>query len=273
MSHLILVSLAFGVSAAPAPDLAHVDRHLGKQPRYVCDRPLYGLFVLGPTARTRVWVVLDKSSRNQPDYDVAWVDRNANGDLTDQGERFAVKRPDSDTGLLGLLTRTLSGSSASSGQDRRAGQHEMVDLDIGPVGDPGVAERPQMRLFLMNNAPVGAFLVWKNGRLASCGFDESGHEGTMQFSPDPATAPVFWPGFEEPLAIQRRFWPGMDRALRIDRLSPLHIFLGHRGQGRNTFCAVSESCLPRDVKVQATLIYTDQAGKERRARAELADRC
>src|SRR5262249_20675170 len=40
----------------------------------------------GPEAKTRMWVVLDG--------DVLYVDRNGNGDLTEEGERVAAKKAD-----------------------------------------------------------------------------------------------------------------------------------------------------------------------------------
>src|SRR5262249_4307689 len=46
-------------------------------------KPRYCLLVFGPEAKTRVWLVLDG--------DVLYVDRNGNGDLTEAGERMAVK--------------------------------------------------------------------------------------------------------------------------------------------------------------------------------------
>src|SRR5262249_38818786 len=47
-------------------------------------QPRYCLLVFGPKAEHRVWLVLDGDS--------LYVDRNGNGDLTEEGKRFAVPK-------------------------------------------------------------------------------------------------------------------------------------------------------------------------------------
>jgi hypothetical protein len=65
-------------AAAPlrAADLTGIDRTIGKQPAYTTE-PRYCLLLLGAEAKTRVWIVEDGKT--------LYVDRNANGDLTDDG--------------------------------------------------------------------------------------------------------------------------------------------------------------------------------------------
>lgn len=61
----------------PAADaMSRMDRTLIKEPKYE-SAPKYALMVLGITAETRVWMVEDGRR--------LFVDRNANGDLTDDG--------------------------------------------------------------------------------------------------------------------------------------------------------------------------------------------
>ena len=60
-------------------DLTKVDRSIKKEPAYRTKSPKYCLLVFGPEAKTRVWLVLDG--------DTLYIDRNGNGDLTEQGER------------------------------------------------------------------------------------------------------------------------------------------------------------------------------------------
>jgi hypothetical protein len=59
-----------------AADLSSIERSVSKEPRYA-GTPQYLLLAFGEEARTRVWVVLDG--------DRLFVDRNRNGDLTDDG--------------------------------------------------------------------------------------------------------------------------------------------------------------------------------------------
>jgi len=66
------------LGSAGAADLTKVDRTIGKEPAYQ-SKPKYGLLVFGPEAKHRVWLVLDG--------DRVYVDKNGNGDLTEEGER------------------------------------------------------------------------------------------------------------------------------------------------------------------------------------------
>src|SRR5262249_45111199 len=79
-----LALLAVGAAPAAAIDLTKVDRAIAKEPAYK-SKPTYCLLVFGPEAKNRVWIVLDG--------DVVYVDRNGNGDLTDEGERLKEERP------------------------------------------------------------------------------------------------------------------------------------------------------------------------------------
>jgi len=62
--------------------LTKIDRTIKKQPKYVND-PKYLLVAFGEKAEFKVWVVLDG--------DVVYIDRNGNGDLTEEGEREELK--------------------------------------------------------------------------------------------------------------------------------------------------------------------------------------
>lgn len=81
-------------SPAKAVDLEKVDRTISKEPKYT-SQPLYSLLVFGKKAEKRVWLVVDDK--------VLYVDRNGNGDLTEQGERIeldaeASRKPNRDKG-------------------------------------------------------------------------------------------------------------------------------------------------------------------------------
>jgi hypothetical protein len=77
-----LLLLAAFTSPTFAVDLTKIDRSLRKEPAYQSKAPKYGLLVFGPEAKTRVWLVLDGKR--------LFVDRNGNGDLTDDGEPIAA---------------------------------------------------------------------------------------------------------------------------------------------------------------------------------------
>src|SRR5947207_2599263 len=84
-----LLSLALTTLATLAADLSKIDRHIVKEPAYQ-SKPLYCLAIIGPEAKARVWLVLDG--------DRLYVDRNANGDLTDDGE--PVRLPDKKSSIV-----------------------------------------------------------------------------------------------------------------------------------------------------------------------------
>lgn len=68
-------------------DFKKVDRTIRKLPELKSEKPLYGLFLFGVDGETRVWAVLDASAKGP--YDLLYLDRNADGDLTGEDERFA----------------------------------------------------------------------------------------------------------------------------------------------------------------------------------------
>ncbi len=76
------VWLAMACAAtASAIDYDKLPRRLVKEPKYESKKPAYGLLLFGPDAKLAVWIVLDGET--------LYVDRNGNGDLTDDGEKFA----------------------------------------------------------------------------------------------------------------------------------------------------------------------------------------
>ncbi len=86
---LMLSVVCSGASAAV--DLTKIERKLVKEPAYR-SKPRYCLLVLGPEAKTRVWLVQDG--------DTLYVDRNGNGDLTEANEKVtAEKNEDAEDGV------------------------------------------------------------------------------------------------------------------------------------------------------------------------------
>jgi hypothetical protein len=77
-----LAPLLFLAGPAAALDFDKLDRRIAREPAYK-SKPLYGLALLGADARTRVWMVLDGEQ--------LYVDKNCNGDLTDDGPPTGLK--------------------------------------------------------------------------------------------------------------------------------------------------------------------------------------
>ncbi len=226
----------------PSPDLSKVDRRIVKEPAYNAKQPLYGLYLFGAEARTRVWAVLDKSKPDAPDYDILHFDRNADGDLTGRGERIEGKVADgSVTFAVGTFTDPVT-------------RQQHTDLTITRHGGA--------------SARVMLSMKWCGKVVVQGGYAPAPGPYT-QFAPTPAEAPVLWPGADGPFSFQ--LWDA--KPLTVGGADDVRVFLGHRGHGKNTFCAVPDTFLPREVPVLATLIYKDGEGKERRAQSELRERC
>jgi hypothetical protein len=237
-----MVSRTGTAAAGEPPDLSKVERRLVKEPAYRSKQPLYGLYVFGPQARTRVWAVLDKSKPDAAAYDVLYFDRNADGDLTAAAERIEGK---SDTGSVTFAVGTFTDPLTKQ-------EHKGLTIS-NRDGDPPTT-------FLK--------LEWC-GKVVVRGGYAPVSGPYSQFARTPAEAPVLWPGADGPFSFQ--FW--LPEPLLIGGSNDVKVFLGHRGHGKNTFCAVPDTFLPKEVPVLATLIYHDKDGKERRAQSELRERC
>jgi hypothetical protein len=237
----LLVTAGYA-TAIEVPDLSKIDRQIAKEPTYKSNEPLYGLYVFGPEAKTRVWAVLDKSRPDAADYDVLYFDRNADGNLTAPDERIVGKV--SEGGVIfniGSFTDPLSKQKHTEMSiTRHSGEHARVMLRM----------------------------KWCDKVVVQGGYAPVSGPYT-QFATTPAKAPVLWPGADGPLSFQ--FW--LPESLAIGQSGDVRVFLGHQGHGRNTFCAVPDTFLPKKVPVLATLLYKDKDGKERRARSELRERC
>lgn len=91
--------LALSSTAVAALDLSKIERKIVKEPAYR-DKPKYCLLMFGPEAKTRVWLVQDGAT--------LYVDRNGNGDLTEEGEKVAAeKSEDAEEGVYSFKVGDL----------------------------------------------------------------------------------------------------------------------------------------------------------------------
>jgi hypothetical protein len=238
------------IAHAVPPDLSKIDRHIAREPKYIAEHPLYGLYVFGPQAKTRMWAVLDKSSRNAAVYDVLYFDRHADGNLTAADDRIDGRvSPEGEvTFTIGDLVDPVTGDHHTEALLRREGPRDSRSKD--PDRD------------------VRFVMKWRGQTEVQGGYPPTVGPYT-RFTPTPADAPVMWPGTEGPLTFQ--FWEL--QPLPIGLSGDVRVFLGHQGNGRGTFCALPQTFLLPTVPVLATLVYTDKTGKERWAQSELRERC
>jgi hypothetical protein len=231
--------------AGDLPDLGKLDRSIRKEPTYTTKQPYYGLLVFGPRADTRVWLVLDKSKADGAAFDVLYLDRNADGDLTASDKRLVGKTEEVNTHF----------SLPEFKDPATGGVH--TDFRVRVTGE----DKPT----------VMVSMKW-SGKLKMGGGYPPDPDTYMQLTRNPKTAPIVWFQGDGPFRFQR--WYG--ETLTIggpDDANDFKVFLGQIGSGPSSFCALQEHVLPESEAVQATLIYTNQDGKERRVVCPLKERC
>lgn len=235
----LTASMQSGLYAAEMPDLTRVDRPLHKQPVYHSKRPLYGVAAFGPKADKSVWLVLDQSKADSTEYDVLYIDRNANGDLTDTGERLTLD------------------------EDGRFRLPTFIDPATGVQhGEFTVRTREKEPTVMLS-------IKWRGETRFGGGYPQDPEKGYMTFASRPEEAPILWVQADAPFRFQR--WFG--RELHIGKSDDFKVFLGQPGHGHAAFFAAQVHFLPEKDWVRATLLYRDKQGKEQRAVSELRERC
>jgi hypothetical protein len=233
-SGVAAAALLVGAAALHAADLAKVQRTIGREPKYESDSPRYCLMVFGPEAKERVWLVLDGKS--------LYVDRNANGDLTDEGERLGVETPDQDPAQFESTELTLNGKQhkfkfyAFGWFDYRDGKAEAIDPSID---------------------------VWWNDkqRFGAWGDQES----PLRFSDSPRTAPIVHIGGP----LQMGFEVRHPLTKREEGTFDLNTAVGTKGLGPGTFAHLVYNVIPDDVFPQATLEFPSADPKGRPIKIEM----
>ena len=250
-------ALLFAISTTPSLttageksgpiDFSAVPRTIGKLPECKTDHPLYGLFLFGPKGETRVWAVLDKSRPDAPAFDVLHLDVNANGDLTDEGERFTGKV----TGVGEQLQTTFT-----------------IGRFVQP-GTPPEAPRVHTDFSIEWTATRISYRMHWNGGPITMGCYGPDASSYGSFTTDPKTAPILVPGHDLPFQFET--WLSGD--LARGPFNMFKVFVGNRGSTTGAFSCVDDKFLKPDEFVVATLIYKDLTGKEQSKRYELRERC
>ncbi len=125
---LFALTAAFflGSSHGQAADLAKIERKIAKEPIYK-GKPKYCLLVFGPEAKTRIWLVQDEN--------LLYLDRNGNGDLTEEGERVELKNQQANF-------RVFEAGDIKDGPLTHAGLSIMqLQVSAESVGNPKEFER------------------------------------------------------------------------------------------------------------------------------------
>jgi hypothetical protein len=243
LTGLFLTSGLFG--ADPSQDLSKIDRRIGRQPKYVAEQPLYGMVVIGPKMKTRMWMVLDKSAPSQSQYDVVFADLNGNGDLTDDGERITTEVGKDGESRFKLPDVTDPDSADS---------HTEFSLRCSPTENPY-----QM-----------VSVKWKGKQKFGGGYtDDPDKETYSQFATSPDKAPILWLNGDGPFTFQRWYV----QSLQIGGETDVKLFIGVAGVGKSTFCAFQVHALPEGEGIQGTLRYTTKTGEQRESAFALLNKC
>ena len=244
-----------GAMAAPAVDLTKVDRSIKKEPVYQTKSPAYCLLVFGPEAKTRVWLVRDGS--------MMYVDRNANGDLTETGKRVRgeEKRPKVISVTPGeeIDARTWSFQlgEISEGEDKPTHTELLVELEhyrhIPKTGKPWIDEDTHITLRLGGKQVQSVY-------------------GNFQFAARPEEAPVIH--LNGPLTM-KPLVPGMGLALKRGEGIELRTVVGTPGLGEDTFAWWNNDAVPKEVNPIAEIEYPnkDRGGKPILVQYVLSQRC
>lgn len=215
---LLLIALT---TEAPAADLAKIERTLVKEPAYK-SKPKYCLLVFGPEAKTRVWLVQDG--------DTLYVDRNGNGDLTEEGKKVsAEKQEDAEEGVYTFKAGEI-----------RDGWLVHKQLNVGVMKLDDVAARDeQIKGFLTKNPKGQGYLVmaeiqmpdWKgtglDGRVQQRAFLVDVN-GVLQFADKPKDAPIIHFGGPWQVTLFG------EHKLTIDRQRDIVLGVGTQGVGPGT---------------------------------------
>lgn len=214
-------------------DFKRVDRTIAKLPELKSEKPLYGLFLFGVEGETRVWAVLDAKTPGA--YDILYLDRNANGDLTGSDERFA--------GVEGKFT-------------------------IGDFKEPDTEVVHKEFTITWMKESIRYQMKWAGGPVTMGCYGPTG-ESYAHFAPSPKEAPIFVPGTERPFEFDH--W--MSGTLKRGETNDFKVFMGNKGDRTGAFTCVDDKFLPAGERVLVQLVCRDGAGKEQRLTAELAERC
>lgn len=248
---LPLLCTAVGAQGKPAPsdplpapiDFAKLERRIAKLPQ-LGPAPRYGLYLFGVEAQTRVWAVLDQSDPKSGVYDLLYLDRNADGDLTGPGERFVGKKT-------------------------RYADADACEFAIGEFAPPsGGAAHKDFTITWTAAYGVRLKMLWHGEKTTFGGYGPT-KDTYASFGESVAKAPVFVPGYDRPLAFES-WMPGV---LHRGKDGDVKVFVGNRGDRAGAFSAVDDKFVAVEDSPVATLRYRDAAGAAKELQFELRERC
>jgi hypothetical protein len=260
--------LALSTPAAAA-DLNKVERTVAKEPAYK-GKPKYCLLVFGPEAKTRVWLVLDD--------EVLYVDKNGNGDLTEEGERVKMP-PFRESGYPHIQEeREARIDAIADGRLKHVGlsvrqrrvrpdfvAQTEAEKQLKELVKPGAEAMVYEMNLQVEARPLPGAKIDLAGRIGqSAGVDA---EGYLQFAGRPQDAPVVRFGGPLQMALFAR-----QTLLGGEKPEDLVAMIGTSGLGPGTFASVDYSGLFSDRAHPVAEVEFPGRGKLR-AKVTLTGRC
>ncbi len=234
-----------------AVDYGKIERKIDREPTYVAD-PLHALFLFGPSGQARMWAVLDRSKKELPYHDVLYFDLNANGNLTDAGERFTAKY-DEERAKAGMAITFKIAELPVPGTDW---VHESFRIST-------VRKKGRKGIFFV--------MKWRGREDMSGGYGLLGSDVT-RWTGSARTAPIIRPNPMGPLSFAT--WGDEEIVMPVAGETHVNVVAGNRGSGPDTLAVVDENFI--DLEVDAlwvTVIGRDEHGKEVRARSRITEHC
>ncbi|MAG58696.1 MAG: hypothetical protein CMJ83_20600 [Planctomycetes bacterium] len=227
-------------------DFAAIDRSIKKLPTFLSSEQRYGLLLFGRNGETRMWAVMDRSDPKRAPFDVLYLDLDADGDLTEAGERF--QGDTTSVGRVNFLIPILVDPATKA-------EHTEVSINWRPKSD----RLPEGTRFKIR---------WRGGKITMGPYGPYS-KCYQPFATTPQDAPVFVPGFDRPFQFQH--W--MCDKLQRGNATEFKVFVGNRGSRPGSFFCVNDRFLGTKDSPEATLICTDLDGKPLRYHVKLTSRC
>ncbi|HKS16339.1 MAG TPA: hypothetical protein VJU16_03450 [Planctomycetota bacterium] len=242
----ILMAALLAQQAAPI-DYSKIERKILREPTYV-GKPQYALFLLDEKGDFRVWAVLDRTTPEMTHPNVLYLDLNANGDITEKGERFVTSRDEE--------SMKERGSTISVPAIRVRG------LDLMHEEFTVTSYR--------RDTTVGIYfkLKWAGREPMAGAYGLSG-TSPVPWGATAAEARIFHPNPHGPLSFA--LWG--DPVLQLGQDNNVNLFAGNPGSG-GSYSVVSDKFLRAGKdRIFVTVVAKDGAGKEVRLRTEILGRC
>jgi len=241
MHALTMIAVFLGFQDA-AFDFGKIERKIKSEPKYEAG-PRYAMLAVGADAKIRMWMAMDVTVGD----DVVYIDRDLDGNLGEEGERFVTKKDP-----WGNVIATI-------------GKIEFPD-EKTTLEDFVVTTRFSNH---KNHQPPVVHVRFRlNGKVTVSG--GQGPSGSSEWGTSTEKAPILYANPFGPLS----FLHTGSKEMTIGAESNVTLNVGTWGEGPSTFCIVDEKFLDLDKdKLIVTLIAKDSKGNEVRKRFQLRDHC